>query len=294
MTIVKSFAVGNGDMFYIRHNSDNFSIIDCSLPDDRRGSILAELTSERKGKGITRVISTHPDQDHIRGLVELDDHMPIVNFYCVKNSATKQDETADFKRYKSLRDGEQAFYIYKDCGRRWMNQASDERGSAGISILWPDTSNADYQSALTDANKGLSPNNISCVVRYALTDGASFLWLGDLETDMMEKIESEVKLDKTNIVFAPHHGRASGRLPKSWLDKLDPDIIVIGEAPSEHLHYYSSYNTITQNTCGDIVFDAAGDAIHIYVADNAYSVNFLNDIGLDHLDGRYYIGTLYV
>ena len=29
MSIVKSFSVGNGDMFYINHGSDNFTIIDC-------------------------------------------------------------------------------------------------------------------------------------------------------------------------------------------------------------------------------------------------------------------------
>ena len=28
MSKVKSFSVGNGDMFYIRHNSDNFTTID--------------------------------------------------------------------------------------------------------------------------------------------------------------------------------------------------------------------------------------------------------------------------
>ena len=27
MSIIKSFSVGDGDMFYIDHNSDNFSII---------------------------------------------------------------------------------------------------------------------------------------------------------------------------------------------------------------------------------------------------------------------------
>ncbi|CAM4346215.1 hypothetical protein COEX109129_19890 [Corallococcus exiguus] len=31
MSIIKSFSVGNGDMFYIKHNSDNFTIIDCNL-----------------------------------------------------------------------------------------------------------------------------------------------------------------------------------------------------------------------------------------------------------------------
>ena len=40
MSLVKSFAVGNGDMFYIQHDTDNFSIIDCSLPDDREEEIL--------------------------------------------------------------------------------------------------------------------------------------------------------------------------------------------------------------------------------------------------------------
>lgn len=34
MSIIKSFSVGNGDMFYIDHNSENFTIIDCNLIDD--------------------------------------------------------------------------------------------------------------------------------------------------------------------------------------------------------------------------------------------------------------------
>ena len=34
MSIIKSLSVGYGDMFYIKHNSDNFTIIDCNLEDD--------------------------------------------------------------------------------------------------------------------------------------------------------------------------------------------------------------------------------------------------------------------
>jgi len=58
---------------------------------------------------------------------------------------------------------------------------------------------------------------------------------------------SIVTLSKGNILFAPHHGRDSGKIPKSMLDKLKPDIIIIGEAPSANLNYYQGYNTITQN-----------------------------------------------
>lgn len=51
MSIVKSFSVGNGDMFYIKHNSDNFSVIDCSINDDNLKEIIDEIKSESKTKG---------------------------------------------------------------------------------------------------------------------------------------------------------------------------------------------------------------------------------------------------
>src|SRR5947209_20611787 len=98
MSIIKSFAVGNGDMYYIRHGSDNFTIIDCSLPSEREGAILAELQAQSRDRGIVRFISTHPDQDHIRGLVALHDALTLMHFYCVKNIARKPSVTLDFER----------------------------------------------------------------------------------------------------------------------------------------------------------------------------------------------------
>ena len=71
MSVVKSFSVDDGDMFYIYHNSDNFSIIDCCLWGDNSDDILDEIKRLSKRKVITRFISTHPDNDHIFGLQEL-------------------------------------------------------------------------------------------------------------------------------------------------------------------------------------------------------------------------------
>lgn len=65
MPIIKSYAVGAGDMFYIRHGSDNFIIIDCDLSEENRDEIIQELKDESRDKGITRFICTHPDEDHI-------------------------------------------------------------------------------------------------------------------------------------------------------------------------------------------------------------------------------------
>ena len=102
MSIIKSFSVGDGDMFYIDHNSDNFTIIDCCLSEDNIDDILDDIELSTVGKGITRFISTHPDEDHICGLKELDKKTNILNFYCVNNNATKDDETSDFRHYCKL------------------------------------------------------------------------------------------------------------------------------------------------------------------------------------------------
>lgn len=293
MSIVKSFAVGNGDMFYIQHNSDNFSIIDCNLNAETSAERIEDLKSASQHKEIRRFISTHPDQDHFGGIELLDGEMPIANFYVVKNQVTKSDETKSFKHYCKLRDDPaKAFNIQKGCTRKWMNQDDDVRGSSGISILWPDVNNADFKGALSACNEGGSPNNISAVVRYALEGGASVMWLGDLETEFMEKITDHIVLEKTTIVFASHHGRHSGKIPDSWLEKLDPQIIVIGEAPSRHLNYYTGYKTITQNRAGDITMELVANKVHFYVSNPEYKRSDLNDEGADSFDN--YIGSIKV
>ena len=57
---------------------------------------IADLKEQSKDKGVTRFISTHPDQDHLHGIELLDAEMPIRNFYVVDNKATKSDETESF------------------------------------------------------------------------------------------------------------------------------------------------------------------------------------------------------
>lgn len=296
MSVVKSFAVGNGDMFYIKHNSDNFTIIDCDLCEDNADKIIDELKAESAGKGISRFICTHPDEDHFGGIEKLDDAKPIVNFYVVKNKAKKEVETTSFKRYCELRDGSKAYYIKKDCKRKWMNQGDDTRGPAGISILWPDLDKQHFKDALADCDAGISFNNTSAVVRYSLNGGASVMWLGDLETEFMEDIVDDIKLEKTTIVFASHHGRASGKIPDSWLEKLDPQIIVIGEAPSRHLHYYTGYVKITQNEAENITFDLSADKVHIYTSNLDYENEKLAEKVTDEQQSKFdgYFGSITV
>lgn len=127
MSIIKSFSVNEGDMYYIKHGSRNFTIIDCYLTEDKKDLIIDEIIKEKKEKDIVRFISTHPDDDHIGGFKYLDDKISIMNFYCVKNEYNKENSD-DYNRYYKLRDdNKKAFYLFRGCSRRWMNDNDDKK-----------------------------------------------------------------------------------------------------------------------------------------------------------------------
>ena len=73
MSIIKSFSVGNGDMFYIKHGSDNFTVIDCYMHEDNEDKIIDEIIDKSKNKGFKR------DLDYIIMITELLKHN---NFNC--------------------------------------------------------------------------------------------------------------------------------------------------------------------------------------------------------------------
>lgn len=296
MSTVKSFSVGNGDMFYINHNSDNFTIIDCCFDDEKeKKKIFDEIKEIKKSKGITRFISTHPDNDHIKGLNDFKDEIGIENFYCVQNNAKKEDKTPDFETYTLLRDGNKHFYLSKGVQRKWMNLSDETRGNSGINCEWPVLSNKYFIEQLEKVENKESPNNISPIITYTIKDSASFMWMGDLEEEFMIQIEDELfKLPQVDVLFAPHHGRKSGVVPKKILDRINPKVIIIGEASSDYLHYYPENNKITQNSAEEILMECIDDYIHFYVSNCNYKVEFLTNLSKTNFDSNYYIGSLKV
>lgn len=297
MSIIKSFSVKNGDMFYIKHGSDNFSIIDCNLVEERKEDIMDEIINVWNEKYVTRFISTHPDKDHVLGLSELDNKINIRNFYCVKNKI-ELDNEEDFNKYCELRDDtDKQFFIYKNCSRKWMNQSDDNRGSSGLFILWPDINNESFKEELEKLENGEkdSANNISPIIEYSLNEGVTALWFGDMESDFLEKIKDKIDFPRADVIFAPHHGRNSGKIPKDILDEIEPKIIIIGEAKSDYLNYYSDFDTITQNTTKNIVLDCTSGRIDVYT-ENKFDNDFLEYEGnkTKLSTGERYRGTLYL
>jgi beta-lactamase superfamily II metal-dependent hydrolase len=291
MSIVKSYSVGHGAMYYVKHNSSNFTVIDCRLvAGDTMEPIIEEIVEASRAKDVARFISTHPDDDHIKGIVELDEAMELRNFYCVDNAASRDMPTDAFLHYCALRDSDKAFNIYRSCRRKWMNVSDEKRGHAGINFQWPVTDNADYQAALDLVADGGRANNISPIFTYAREGGARFMWMGDLETEFMERVKDELTdLPQVDILFAPHHGRDTP--PEEWMKQLNPQVVILGEADEEYLDPYTGWTKMRQSRAGDLTFECVSGKTHIYASEKGYSHKALRNEGRSDTYGKY-LGTI--
>lgn len=81
--------------------------------------------------------------------------------------------------------------------------SDEERGSSGINILWPITSNKDFQEELQKAKNGESYNNLSPIITYSLQNGATIIWRGIWKVISWRKIKDEINLPKANVLFCP-------------------------------------------------------------------------------------------
>ena len=272
-SIVKSysFTTGDirGDMFYIQHNSNNFTVIDCFLKEGndcncRSQEIIDEIKKMSRNR-IHRFISTHPDNDHILGIEELDQQWNISNFYAVDNKIPSDKNDKSLTKYLELLSNKN-FAIERGITRKWLNDDDDTNGSSRLNFHWPVLSNEKFKKTLEQVRLGNSPNNISCALTYSVKNGATYMWMGDMETDMQDEFYNTCKnnLPQVDILFQPHHGRKSGALPKELLDALNPKLIIIGNAPSEYINYGDSERTITQNIAGDITFINESNKVHIF------------------------------
>jgi hypothetical protein len=173
-----------------------------------------------------------------------------------------------------------------------MDDTKYHYGCAGIAVLWPIVNNKSYQEALTQAEDGGSPNNISPILKYSLEGGVTAIWMGDLETTFMNEIEDCISLPEVDILFAPHHGRSSGRPPKSWMEAMNPGLVVIGEADSDVLDYYEGYTHICQNSAGDMVFECVEGSVHVFADHYYYGLQLPLQMDVGDKYGLMYVGSI--
>lgn len=227
------------------------------------------LKEKIKPDEIFRFIITHPDMDHLDGIKDLYEEFRIRNTWDTNNKKEKNlngffggYNKDDWKFYKDLRDCKYqetkrlTYYDTDNC--LYWNQDN-------LKILCP----SEKLLSLAIEKDDYNISAIAILFTPPKKDGGNWkiLFSSDTDHDSWVHIIEHYKNDLKNIdiLFAPHHGRDSGR-DYFFLDTLKPKVTLFGNASSKHLAYNSYPKTrITNNQAGYIVIDINENDISFYV-----------------------------
>ncbi|MFH0906738.1 MAG: MBL fold metallo-hydrolase [bacterium] len=196
------FDVGQGDSIFIETPSNKQILIDGG-PDKM---VLEKLnqTMPLYDRTIDLVILTHPDADHITGLID------VIDYYSIGQILTSGFEldTAVYKEWQDLIKLKNIPVTIVQAGQKIILEKD-----VIIEILWPD------QSLVKNAN------NSSVVGRLVYGD-SEFLLTGDIEKEVESRlIEQGWNLD-SDVLKVGHHGSKTSN-SFNFIKAVNPKISVI-------------------------------------------------------------------
>jgi competence protein ComEC len=175
--------------------------------------IIAPLLWRKKIKTVDTLILTHPNSDHLNGLLYIAEHFNVKRLW-------SNNEAADTRGYRELMNIIKRKKIempsLKNMTRSYMI------GDVSLNILYPPDDFPDKK----DSEKWREDNNSSLVLKIAL-GSKSFLFPGDI----MAKAEQELvamRRDalKSTFLVAPHHGSKTSSTV-AFLEQVDPEFVII-------------------------------------------------------------------
>jgi competence protein ComEC len=176
-------------------------------------SIIAPYLLGKKIRTVDEIILSHPNSDHMNGLLFIVEHFHVKRFW-------RNNDTADTEGYRRLND---LFQLKKIHVPEFSSAPrTEEINGVTFKFLYPP---ADY-SANRQEEKWRKENNNSLVV-HARFGAHSFLFPGDIEAEAeAELVEIAGDLLRSDVLIAPHHGsRTSGTI--AFLNKVQPRRVII-------------------------------------------------------------------
>ena len=202
---VSFFDVGQGDSIFIETPSGCQVLIDGGPG----SAVLEKLGAEMPfwDRTIDLIILTHPEHDHISGLIE------VLKGYKVKNVLWTGiiRETAEYREWKECLEDERAQIIIAEAGQEVKD------GEVYLYILHP------FESLEGQATK--SVNNTSIIIRLVFGQN-SFLFTGDAFKSVERKIVERGLAINSNVLKVGHHGSKTSSA-KEFIESVFPEVAVI-------------------------------------------------------------------
>lgn len=215
---VDFFDVGQGDAIFIEAPNGNQILIDGGP-----GDIILEKLGEELSfhdRSIDLIILTHPEADHINGLIE------VLKNYQVEHilyTGVVRDTSA-YKEWSKLISEKSIPLTIAQAG-----QVIYLSPQIKLYILWP------FQDL---SGQRLKNNNNASVVVQLVYGQAEFLFTGDIEKETERELVTRGIDLTSDVLKVPHHGSKTSTT-QEFLSKVNPKVAVISAGrknPYGHPH----------------------------------------------------------
>jgi len=175
--------------------------------------IVAPMLWRKKIMTVDTVVLTHPESDHLNGLVFIMDHFNVKNIWRTNDTA----DTKGWERFAKMMANEGL-----PC-KNFKNLPKKQfKSGATFKILYPPD---DYLKK-SQYEKWRSKNNNSLVFKMKFGQ-ISFLFTGDIlarsEKELIHLRGDEIR---SSVLFAPHHGSHSSS-SEHFIDRVSPAVVLI-------------------------------------------------------------------
>lgn len=243
---VDFFDIGQGKAVFVETPGGSQILIDGG-PD---GSVVEKLSSAMPyfDKNIDLLILTHPDSDHLAGLIE------VLKRYSVDRIIETgiSDPTALYQEWHKIIKEKNIPLIFALAGQKI--KIGDD---FSLEILFPNRSLA---------GQSFSNTNSSSIVARLSYGKNSFLFTGDAEEPTeFYLVQSGAKID-ADILDVGHHG-SKNSTSQEFLEAVSPQTAVIqvgknnryGHPAQEILERLKNIQVLRTDTCGDIKIFGDGE-----------------------------------
>ncbi|SFJ43333.1 competence protein ComEA helix-hairpin-helix repeat region [Halobacillus dabanensis] len=237
--------VGQGDSTLIESPSGKTILIDGG-----RKSAGEEIVDYLASSGIDSIdimVATHPDADHIGGLIDVLEQVEVKKVV----DSGKPHTTDTYMEYLTLID---------------QKNIPFETPSAGDSLNLDDTLDINVLNSLHSS----SDNNESSIVLKVSHNQIDFMLTGDASVDIEQEIIEQYDVE-AEILKLGHHG-ASNSTSSAFVNAVDPEVGILSYGPNSYGHPDSTVvnrmwdaGATLYSTCdaGTITVTTNGNSYHV-------------------------------
>lgn len=253
--------VGQGDCIFIQTPGKENILIDGGGTvfndyDVGKNKVIPYL--RRKGiQKIDMMFLTHPDLDHLEGLVSILKEMSVDKVFDTELTC----ESMTYLEFLSLIQENKDISYYKIKA----GDIIEINKNLNIFVLNPDKSNC--YSSEADFNN----NSIVLKLQYK---NANFLFTGDIEKEIEVKLLSEDICLESDILKVAHHGSSSSSYG-IFLETVNPEVAVISVGDNNFGHPDSDVVNRLENVCQRVFRTDLNGTILVKSDGNKYYINTL-------------------